>query len=72
MSKDNDPSGTQLMPFKFASELVDASHSGILLSRDKVDGVLSSELKVFILKAREGETGQTRFNILPGYQLIPC
>jgi hypothetical protein len=69
MDKSNNPTKTQLMPFSFGKEMANASHTALLLRREKIDGELEKTLQVHIVKAREGMTGQVDLAILDGYNL---
>lgn len=69
MSKENDPSKTQLHPFAFGKEISNASHISLVLQRDKQDSSFSPILQCHILKARDGETGVVPLLINDGYRL---
>ena len=69
MESGNNPVKTQLMPFTFGKEMANASHTALLLRREKENGELSKTLQVHIVKAREGMTGQVELVILDGYSL---
>ena len=70
MSKESDPNKTQLAPFTFGRELVNAAHCAILIARDKEQGELKKELNLFILKARGGELRMIRYEIRNGFNLL--
>jgi replicative DNA helicase len=69
MQSSNNPGKTQLMPFSFGKEMSNASHTAILLRREKEEGELNKTLQVHIVKAREGMTGQVELDISDGYKL---
>jgi replicative DNA helicase len=69
MQSSNNPGKTQLMPFSFGKEMSNASHTAILLRREKEEGELNRTLQVHIVKAREGMTGQVELDISDGYKL---
>jgi hypothetical protein len=69
MNADNDPTKTQLAPFTFGRELVNASHCSLLITREKIEGELSKELVLHILKARGGELRFLKYDIKNGFNL---
>jgi replicative DNA helicase len=69
MESGNNPVKTQLMPFTFGKEMANASHTALLLRREKENGELTKTLQVHVVKAREGMTGQIELAILDGYNL---
>lgn len=69
MSSDNNPNKTQLAPFTFGKELVNAAHCALLITRDKKEGELASDLGIYILKARNGVLRKLNYEIKSGYNL---
>jgi replicative DNA helicase len=66
-----DQSKSQVQPFSFGKELVQASSVAIYLERKKANGVLDYVSVVNVTKARDGQIGRSCFQIDSGYRLMP-
>lgn len=64
-----DQKKSQIQPFSFGKELIQASTTAIYLQRVKRNGILDNVLIANVTKAREGVLGLSCFDIQSGYKL---
>ena len=69
VGRDYDSDQAQSPGYSYGKQLNSTAHTSIVLRREKVDGKLSSELIIQVMKARNGTLGNAKRIILPGYQL---